>query len=328
MSTAVKIRLTDTPASDLSTRTIVAPTSQPSAAAKIRGVLTSRAGSVVAILIAVLWTIPTFGLFVESFRSREAQMTEGWWTFSGLTLENYQQLTVGVDGDTSSSLIPFIVNSLVIVVPATIVPVIVAAMTAYALVWMDFKGKDVLFLAIVALQIVPLQMAIVPVLRFIVDGFSIGDFTIIPPTGLAGTIGAVWLAHMCFAIPLAVFLMHNFMSEIPRELLESGMIDGAGHGRIFLKIMLPLIMPAIAAFAIFQFVWVWNDLFVGLIMSGGNEDITPITVKVQNLLGLQSSVGEELIPAAAFLAMIIPFIVFISLQRYFVKGLLVGSVKG
>lgn len=311
------------------TRAVVAPGARPpSAASRIRGLVANRVGSAIAIVIALLWTVPTFGLLVESFRSRDAQLTEGWWSFSGLTLDNYQQLTVGVDGDTSSSLLPFIVNSLVIVIPATLVPIMVAAMTAYALVWIDFKGKDVIFLVIVALQIVPLQMAIVPLLRFVVDGFSIGDVTIIPPTGLAGTIGSVWLAHMCFAIPLAVFLMYNFMSEIPREILESAMMDGAGHGRIFLRIMCPLIAPAMAAFGIFQFVWVWNDLFVGLIMSGGNADITPVTVKVQNLLGLQSSVGEELIPAAAFLSMLIPFAVFMSLQRYFVKGLLVGSVKG
>ena len=185
-----------------------------------------------------------------------------------------------------------------------------------------------IFVGIFALQVVPLQVAVVPLLKFVVGGFSIAGVTIVPSLGLAGTLGAVWLAHACFALPLAVFLMHNFMSEIPKDLLEAARIDGASHGQIFRSVMFPLLKPALAAFGIFQFLWVWNDLFVGLVMSGGNSDISPVTVKIQALIGANSGAGGEVLPAAAFLSIVIPLIVFISLQRFFVKGLLAGSVKG
>jgi len=204
----------------------------------------------------------------------------------------------------------------------------VAAMCSYALVWIDFKGRDWIFIAIFALQVVPLQVAVVPLLRLVVNGAHVGSVTVIPALGLAGTVGAVWFAHACFALPLAVFLMHNFMSEIPRDLLEAARIDGASHGQIFRQVMLPLLRPALAAFGIFQFLWVWNDLFVGLVMSGGNPDISPITVKISGLVGSVSGSGTQLIPAAGFVSIIIPLIVFVALQRYFVRGLLAGSVKG
>jgi alpha-glucoside transport system permease protein len=165
-------------------------------------------------------------------------------------------------------------------------------------------------------------------LRFVVSGAHLGSITVIPKLGLAGTVGAVWLAHACFALPLAVFLMHNFMSEIPRDLLEAARIDGAGHGQIFRQIMLPLLRPALAAFGIFQFLWVWNDLFVGLVMSGSNAAISPITVKISGLVGSTAGQGGEIVPAAAFLSIVIPLFVFIALQRFFVRGLLAGSVKG
>ena len=219
-------------------------------------------------------------------------------------------------------------NSIVIVIPAAIIPIVAGALAAYALVWIEFRGRDLLFVAIFALQVVPLQVAAVPLLRFIVHGWHLGSVTIVPASGLAGTVGAIWLAHACFALPLAVFLMHNFMSEIPKDLLEAARIDGANHGQIFIQIMLPLLKPMLAAFAIFQFLWVWNDLFVGSVMSGGNAQISPITVKISNLIGSTSGSGGEVLPAAAFLSIIIPIIVFLSLQRYFVRGLLAGSVKG
>jgi alpha-glucoside transport system permease protein len=171
-------------------------------------------------------------------------------------------------------------------------------------------------------------VAVVPLLRFVTHGLSIGGVKILPDPGLAGTVGAIWLAHACFALPLAIFLMHNFMSEIPRDLLEAARIDGASHGQIFRTIMLPLLRPALAAFGIFQFLWVWNDLFVGIVMSGGNPAIAPITVSVSNLQNSTSGAGGELLPAAAFISIVIPLLVFIALQRFFVRGLLAGSVKG
>jgi alpha-glucoside transport system permease protein len=228
----------------------------------------------------------------------------------------------------SRNILPNVVNSIVIVIPAAVIPIAVAAMASYALVWIDFRGRDWIYVGIFALQIVPLQVAVVPLLRFVVTGAHIGGVTVFPPTGLAGTVGAIWLAHACFALPLAVFLMHNFMSEIPREILEAARIDGASHGQIFRLVMLPLLRPAIAAFGIFQFLWVWNDLFVGLVMSGGNAAISPITVSVNNLVNSTSGAGGELLPAAAFVSIVIPLIVFIALQRFFVRGLLSGSVKG
>jgi alpha-glucoside transport system permease protein len=226
------------------------------------------------------------------------------------------------------NILPNVVNSIVIVIPAALIPIAVAAMASYALVWIDFRGRDWIYVAIFALQIVPLQVAVVPLLRFVVNGAHIGSVTVFPGTGLSGTVGAIWLAHACFALPLAVFLMHNFMSEIPRDLLEAARIDGASHGQIFRLIMLPLLRPALAAFGIFQFLWVWNDLFVGIVMSGGNADIAPITVSVSLLQGQSSGAGGEAIPAAAFISIVVPLIVFIALQRYFVRGLLAGSVKG
>jgi alpha-glucoside transport system permease protein len=295
---------------------------------RVRRGLTSPWATLTAIVIGVLWTIPTFGLFAQSFRPKTAQDSSGWWTGGPFTLDNYKILTTGLHGDDAKSLLPYIMNSIVIVIPAAIIPIVAGALAAYALVWIDFKGRDWLFVAIFALQVVPLQVAAVPLLRFVVHGWHIGTVTVVPTFGLAGTVGAIWLAHACFALPLAVFLMHNFMSEIPRDLLEAARIDGANHGQIFMQIMLPLLRPMLAAFGIFQFLWVWNDLFVGSVMSGGNAAISPITVKIANLIGSTSGSGGEVLPAAAFLSIIIPIVVFLALQRFFVRGLLAGSVKG
>jgi alpha-glucoside transport system permease protein len=299
------------------------PVTPTTAVGRVRRGLTNPVASVAAIIVGLVWTIPTAGLFVQSFRDKHAQDSSGWWTFSGLTWDNYDRITSG-----AANILPNVVNSIVIVIPAALIPIAVAAMASYALVWIDFRGRDWIYIAIFALQIVPLQVAVVPLLRFIVTGAHIGSVTVFPSTHLNGTVGAIWLAHACFALPLAVFLMHNFMSEIPRDLLEAARIDGASHGQIFRLIMLPLLRPALAAFGIFQFLWVWNDLFVGIVMSGGNEDIAPITVAVNLLIGQSSGAGGELIPAAAFLSILIPLFVFIALQRFFVRGLLAGSVKG
>src|SRR4051812_9299217 len=296
------------------------PLDQPvatSPAGRVRQGLTNPVASGFALLIGILWTIPTVGLLVQSFRGKHGQDTGGWWTFSDLTWSNYKDVTSG-----ARNILPNVVNSIVIVIPAALIPIAVAAMASYALVWINFRGRDWIYVGIFALQIVPLQVAVVPLLRFVVSGAHIGSLTIIPSFGLAGTVGAVWLAHACFALPLAVFLMHNFMSDIPRDLLEAARLDGASHGQIFRLIMLPLLAPALAAFGIFQFLWVWNDLFVGLVMSGSNPDISPITVKISGLVSSQANSGTELLPAAAFVSIVVPLAVFIALQRYFVRGLL------
>jgi alpha-glucoside transport system permease protein len=297
---------------------------------RVRRRLTNPVASLLAVVIGLVWTIPTVGLLVQSFRPRLNQNLTGWW--KGLTgpftLDHYKALTTGLDGDTSASMIPFIVNSFVIVIPATVIPLTVGAMAAYGLIWTRVKGRDWIFIAIFAMQVVPLQLAVIPLLNLFTNGWHLGTATVLPSFGIGGHAAAIWIAHSIFALPLVIFLLHNFMSEIPGDLVEAARIDGAGHGQIFRQIMLPLLTPAIAAISIFQFLWVWNDLFVGLIMGGGNPDIIPITVKISQLVSSTSGGGGELLPAAAFLAIVIPLVVFIALQRYFVRGLLAGSVKG
>jgi alpha-glucoside transport system permease protein len=205
-----------------------------------------------------------------------------------------------------------------------LIPIALATLAAYAFAWMDFKGRDTLFVAIFALQIVPIQVTLVPLLTL----YTQPPFDLMPLGGRdapAGGLYGVWLSHAIFALPLAIFLLHNFMREIPGELIESARVDGAGHVQIFTRIMLPLMTPAIAAFGIFQFLWVWNDLLVAKVFSG--PEIQPMTVSLQLLVGER---GQDwyLLAAGAFVSLAIPLVVFLGLQRYFVRGLLAGSVKG
>jgi alpha-glucoside transport system permease protein len=291
---------------------LVSTATSRSAAAK-KG-LTSPWASLAALVIAVLWTIPTFGLFLSSFRPQRDVQRTGWWTFftnPNLTLENYSDVLFGG----SQPLAGFFVNSILITIPAVAIPIILATMAAYGFAWTRFPMRDTLFVAIFALQIVPLQVALLPLLEIFVG------------TGLAGTFWTVWIAHSTFALPLATFLLHNSMREIPAELVEAARVDGAGHVRIFMTIMLPLMKPAIAAFAVFQFLWVWNDLLVALVFAGGTADVAPLTVRVAELAGTRDS-AWHLLAAGAFVSIVVPLIVFFALQRYFVRGLLAGSVKG
>ena len=292
-----------------------------SLASQAKKSLTSRVGSLVAVLIAVLWTLPTFGLFVSSFRPEQQIKTTGWWTFFSdpqLTLENYNEVLFG--SSSNGQLAGFFVNSLMIVIPSVVMPVTLAALAAYAFAWMRFPGRDWRFVLVFALQIVPLQMALIPLLRiFSSDAFD-PVLEYVPYLSL-------WLAHTAFALPLAVFLLHNFISEVPGELIEAARVDGAGHVTIFRRIMLPLLVPAIASLVIFQFLWVWNDLLVGLTFAGGTDDVAPITVRLAELAGTRGNEWQRL-TAGAFVSLVVPLIVFLSLQRYFVRGLLAGSVKG
>lgn len=280
--------------------------------------LSSRLGSLVAALIAVLWTVPTFGLFVTSFRPEAEIKSTGWWTFfahPSVTLANYDAV---INGTTSQgNLGNYFINSLVITVPATVAPLVIATMAAYAFSFMKWRGRDLVFVIVFAMQIVPLQMALIPLLRI----FSGTDINSQFP------FMSIWVAHTCFALPLAIFLLHNFMQDIPGELIEAAEVDGAGHVQIFVRLILPLMVPAIASFAIFQFLWVWNDLLVGLTFSGGQELTAPLTARLSSMAG---SRGQDwhLLTAGAFVSMVIPLIVFFSLQRYFVRGLTAGSVKG
>ncbi len=233
-----------------------------------------------------------------------------------------EQVISGADIDLAT----YFINSVAITIPSVLIPISLAVMASYAFAWIPFRGRDTLFVAVFALQIVPIQVTMIPLLRLYVEP----PFNLMPLAGSdapGGGFYTVWISHTMFALPLAIFLLHNFMREIPGELIESARVDGAGHVQIFSKIMLPLMTPAIAAFGIFQFLWVWNDLLVALVFAGGSPDVSPLTVRLAALAGQR---GEDwhLLSAGAFVSLIVPLIVFLSLQRYFVRGLLAGSVKG
>ncbi|GGS67625.1 sugar ABC transporter permease [Planobispora rosea] len=316
-----------------STVTVVRPGAEDAggAARRVRRSLTSRTASAVAIVIALLWTTPTFGLFLSSLRPEDQIKSTGWWTFFSapdLTLENYQQVLFGTSSS-SGRMAGFLINSIVITIPSVLFPLAFAALAAYALAWVPFRGRDWVYIGIFALQVVPLQMALVPLLSFFSEGVSVSGVQLLPAWELEGTarFAQVWFAHTCFALPLGVFLLHNFMSELPGELMEAARADGATHGVIFRAIVLPLVAPALAAFGIFQFLWVWNDLLVALIFAGGTAETAPMTVRLAQMAGTKGNEWQRL-TAGAFVSVIIPLIVFLSMQRYFVRGLLAGSVKG
>jgi alpha-glucoside transport system permease protein len=266
------------------------------------------------LVICFLWTIPTAGLFISSFRNPQLITQTGWWTAlinpfeQGWTLQNYEQV-IGSNGMGEAFL-----NSLIVTIPATVIPITIAAFAAYAFAWIPFRGRGILFIVVVALLVVPLQMALIPVLK-LYSGLS-----------LYGTFIGVWLAHTAFGLPLAIFLLYNFMSQLPRDLFESASIDGASAFQTFIRIVLPLSIPALGAFAIFQFLWVWNDLLVALVFLGPGADVRVMPTALFNLLGAYGG-AWHLLTAGAFLTMIVPLLVFLALQRAFVRGILAGSVK-
>lgn len=348
------------------------------------------------LILVLLWTVPTMGLFISSFRDRFSIQTSGWWTVFphrewvpvatidpkernldptgvmevegavatfeqlregietpngkrvqwvgnrrlgkievqeqvwtvnwGFTLSNYEQVLQGKDyefkrPDGTVEVIPgddfsgALFNSIAVSIPATVIPILIAAFAAYGFAWMNFTGRRMFFILVVALLVVPLQIALVPVLR---------DYARLE---INGTYLAVWLAHTGFGLPLAVYLLFNYIATLPRETLESAFIDGASHFVVFVRLILPLSVPALASFAIFQFLWVWNDYLVALIFLGGNPEYEVVTQRLANIIGSRGS-DWHLLTAGAFVSMLLPLIVFFSLQRYFVRGLLAGSVKG
>jgi alpha-glucoside transport system permease protein len=266
-------------------------------------------------IICLMWVIPTLGLAITSFRPQDEANSSGWWTvftapanFTQLTFENYGEVfSRGNMGEA-------FVNSLAITIPATIIPILIAAFAAYAFTFMQWRGRDVMFVVIVGLLVVPNQVAFVPLIK------------LYQPLGLNGTFLAVWLAHIGFGMPLAVYILRNYMSGLPNAVIESAKIDGASHFTTFWRLIMPMSTPALASFAIFQFLWVWNDLLVALIFLGRGDN-TVATVALQGLQG-QTGQGRELIPAAGFITIIVPVIVFLSLQRYFIRGMTSGAVKG
>lgn len=267
-------------------------------------------------LMVVIWSIPTIGIFINSFREPSRIRGAGWWTVFGnlfesgaWTLENYSTV---LDAGFANAF----ANSLAVTIPAVVIPITVAAFAAYAFAWMEFPGRNVLFITVVGLMVVPLQMALVPIFRIYTN------------LELNGTFPAIWLAHAGFGLPLAVYLLRNYMGSLPSSLIESAKIDGASHWAIFTRLIIPLSTPVLAAFAIFQFLWVWNDYLVALVFLGVAEpDNAVLTVELANLAG-RGEGALNLLPAAAFVTMVLPLVVFFALQRYFVRGLTAGSVKG
>jgi alpha-glucoside transport system permease protein len=272
--------------------------------------------NLVIIIIALIWILPSVGLLVTSFRPSADVAASGWWTifehpfnFTWHTLENYQEVIVKIGIGKA------FLNSLLITIPATIIPILIASFAAYAFAWMEFPGRKLLFIILVGLLVVPLQMTMIPVLR------------IFNKLGMAGTFPGIWLAHTGYGLPLIIYLLYNFISGLPSELFDSSSIDGATSFQIFFKVVIPLSVPALASVAIFQFLWVWNDLLVALVYLGGTPAVAPLTVRISALVG---SYGQdwELLTAAAFVSTVLPLVLFLGLQRYFVKGILAGSVKG
>ncbi|MBE2201190.1 MAG: carbohydrate ABC transporter permease [Anaerolinea sp.] len=346
-------------------------------------------------LLVIIWTVPTLGIFVSSFRNRDAISNTPWWnvlphrtwettatyspsdlnldpngvmevagvtgTFEELrngvqeggtrviwignrrlgrievqeqgwsvdwnfSLDNYRQVLGGqsfefTKSDGTVTVVPgdnmtrAFLNSLAVAIPATVIPILIAAFAAYGFAWMNFPGRRVMFITVVALLVVPLQIALLPILR---------DYTKLQ---LNGTFLAIWLAHTGFGLALAIYLLYNYISQLPREMLESAFIDGASHFTVFIRLVLPLSVPALASFAIFQFLWVWNDYLVALIFLGGNPEFELVTQRMAAIVGSRGS-EWHLLTAGAFVSMVLPLLVFFSLQRYFVRGLMAGSVKG
>jgi alpha-glucoside transport system permease protein len=261
-------------------------------------------------LITFIWLVPTIGLAVTSFRPRPDIASSGWWTVlqtAGLTLENYKEVI------SAAGMGQAFLNSLYITIPATVLPVFIASLAAFGFAWIPFPGRDWIFLGVIALLVVPIQMTFVPVLQ------------LLNPLHLTQSYIGIWLAHTAFGLPFAIFLLRNFFILLPSELIDAARIDGATNLGIFLRIVLPLSVPALASLTIFQFLGVWNDLLMALVFIQ-SPTAKPLTVSISNLL---STYGTEwhLLSAGAFILMAVPLILFFSLQRYFVQGLLAGSVK-
>jgi alpha-glucoside transport system permease protein len=283
---------------------------------------------ITVLVIVLLWLIPTVGVLITSLRPEDLANSSGWWTVlahpfdaAQWTFENYGT-TMGQEGFGNAFL-----NSLAVTIPATVIPITIAAFAAYAFCWMEFRGRYVLFVVVVGLLVVPLQMALIPILRLYTQGAAIGGLQIIPDLNLNGTFIGIWLAHAGFGLPLATYLVANYMRSLPSSIIESAKMDGADHFTIFWRLVVPLSVPALAAFAIFQFLWVWNDLLVAYVLLGGTRQTRVLTIALANLVGSRGQ-NWELLTSAAFITMIVPLIVFFSLQKYFVRGLTAGSVKG
>lgn len=263
------------------------------------------------LLVCGLWTVPVLGLLVSSFRPAYDISTTGWWRAGRgtLTTGNYRDV-LSTNGFGTA-----LANSLLITVPAVTAMVVVGAVAAFALARMPFAGRRAVTVAMIALLALPLQMTLVPVLR------------LYNAAGLTGTFAGIWLVHLGFGLPFAIYLLRTFFAGLPEEMFEAAALDGASTLTAFLRLAVPVSGPAIASVAIFQFIWVWNDLLIALIFLGGDPGVAPLTVAVSNLVSATTGQGWQLLTAAAFVAMAVPMVIFFALQRYFVRGLLAGSGK-
>ncbi|HEX7431153.1 MAG TPA: carbohydrate ABC transporter permease [Candidatus Limnocylindrales bacterium] len=265
--------------------------------------------------ICFIWTLPTLGLLVTSVRNPALITTSGWWTSllhpfepNQWTLSNYQTV-ISSDGMGNA-----FINSLIVTIPSVAIPITIAAFAAYAFAWIPFRGRGILFTIVVALLVVPIQMSLIPILQIYAAGNLYGSFL------------GIWLAHTGFGLPLAIFLLYNFISQLPRDLFESAAMDGASHLQMFMRLVLPLSVPALGAIAIFQFLWVWNDLLVALVFLGPGADVRVLPTALYQLIGSRGG-SWHLLTAGAFITMVLPLLVFLLLQRAFVRGILAGSVK-
>ena len=286
--------------------------------------------TLILIVFCILWTLPTVGILVTSFRTADAASSTGWWKaladLKSFTLDNYNQVlfgqrfsvgnATGTQTVRGATMLSAFLSSITVTLPSVIIPILIAAAAAYGFAWLDFKGRNVMFAMIIALLVVPLQISLIPILR---------DYNKI---GLNGSYLGIWLAHTGFGLPLATYMMYNYISSLPRSILESAFIDGSSHFTTFVRLILPLSAPAIASFAIFQFIWVWNDMLVSLVfLSGAGQKLQVVTVRLMNMAGTRGT-DWHLLTAGAFVSMILPLCVFLGLQKFFVRGLLAGSVKG
>nr|WP_276309384.1 carbohydrate ABC transporter permease [Cryobacterium aureum] len=264
----------------------------------------------VLVIVAIFWLVPTLGLFLSSLRTVGDSASSGWWTIfttpAQLTIENYANLLA------NPTITGSFWNTILIAVPTTVFVVIFGALAGYAFAWLKFPGRDWLLIVVIVLLAVPLQVALIPLARMF------------GTLGIFGSIFGVILFHVAFGLPFAIFLLRNFFTQIPAELLEAARIDGASDWRIFVQVILPLGGPAIASLAIFQFLWTWNDMLVALIFT--NSGSQPLTVAIQSQLR-QFGSNIDVLSAGAFLSMIVPLIVFFAFQRFFVQALLAGSQK-
>ncbi|WP_228255023.1 carbohydrate ABC transporter permease [Ornithinimicrobium avium] len=279
-------------------------------ASRVQSALGRGLVSVVLAAVAMFWLMPSFGLFIASLRTPQQNNTSGWWTAltqpAQLTLDNYQRLL------SNEGMVNAFFNTVWITVPATLLVVVLASLAAYAFAWIEFPGRDALFIAVVALLVVPVQVALIPVAGLF------GDL------GIFGSRLSVILFHVAFGLPFAVFLLRNFFAGIPKELLEAARMDGAGEWRIFRSVILPLGLPAIASLGIFQFLWVWNDMLVALVFADSRA--APLTVALQSQ-ARQFGANIDILATGAFLSLVVPLVVFFSFQKYFEQGVLAGSVK-